>query len=93
MFKLQSPSKSSPSDSIHLLRHFFPLLKTGFELIGFDAFQCFCCFWFHLFHIGNMFLFEDFFHPGKQKKMLFKARLGEQGWWGMGVMPFLVKNC
>ena len=36
MFKLQSPSKSSPFDAIHLT--FFPLIKTGFELIGFDAF-------------------------------------------------------
>ena len=46
MFKLQSPSKYSPSDAIHLLRCFFPLLKTVFELVDFDAFQCFCCFCF-----------------------------------------------
>ena len=28
----------SPFDTIHLLRCFFPLLKTGFELVDFDAF-------------------------------------------------------
>ena len=38
MFKLQSPSKYSPFDAIHLLRCFFPLLRTVFELIHFDAF-------------------------------------------------------
>ena len=38
MFKLESPSKYSPFDAIHLLKHFFPLLKTVFELVDFDAF-------------------------------------------------------
>ena len=38
MFKLQSPSKYSPFDATHLQKHFFPLLKTVFELIDFDAF-------------------------------------------------------
>ena len=38
MFKLQSPSKYSPLVEIHLYRCFFPLLKTVFELINFDAF-------------------------------------------------------
>ena len=37
MFTLQSPSKWSPSDAIHLLM-FFPLLKTVFESVDFDAF-------------------------------------------------------
>ena len=33
-------------------------------------FKCLCCFLFHLFHIGKPFPpFEDFFHPGKQKKV------------------------
>ena len=31
----------------------FPLLKTLFEFIDFDTFQCFCHFLFHLFHIGT----------------------------------------
>ena len=38
MFKLQSLSKYSPFDAIHLLRCFFPLLKTVFELVNFYAF-------------------------------------------------------
>ena len=37
MFKLQSPSKYSPWDAIHLLRLFFSLLKTIFEHVNFDA--------------------------------------------------------
>ena len=37
MFKVQSPSKYSPFDAIHLSR-LFPLLKTVFELVDFDAF-------------------------------------------------------
>ena len=38
MFKLQSPSKYSRFDAIHLLRLFFPLLKTVFKHFDFDAF-------------------------------------------------------
>ena len=38
MIKLQSPSKYSTHDAIHLLRLFFPLLKTVFELVNFDDF-------------------------------------------------------
>ena len=41
-------------------------------------FKCFCRFLFHLFHISKTFLFEDFFHPGKQKKVTW----GEIGWIG-----------
>ena len=37
-FKLQSPSRYSPFDVTHLLRHFFPLLKTVFELVSLDSF-------------------------------------------------------
>ena len=47
---------------------FFPQLKTVFELVDFDAFQCFCHFLFHLSHISKMLPFEDFFHLGKQNK-------------------------
>ena len=38
MFKLQSLSKYSTFDAIHLSRHFSSLLKTVFELINFDVF-------------------------------------------------------
>ena len=38
IFKLQSPSKYSPLDATYLSRHFFPRLKTVFELADFDTF-------------------------------------------------------
>ena len=51
MFKLLSPSKYFPFDIIHLWRHFFhcsklELVDFVFELVDFDAFQCFCRFCF-----------------------------------------------
>ena len=55
VFKLKPASKYSPFDAIHLMRNFFHY-STVFELVDFDAFQCFCHFWFHLFHIAKMFL-------------------------------------
>ena len=36
MFNLQSPSKFSPLDAVHLLRR-FPLLRTVFDLINVDV--------------------------------------------------------
>ena len=45
MFKLQSPSKYSPFDAIHILR-LFPLLKTVFELVDFDAYSAVAIFYF-----------------------------------------------
>ena len=53
----------------HIIEMYFPLLTTVLELIHFDAFECFCWSLFHLFHIGKMFPFEDFFHSGKQKEV------------------------
>ena len=50
----------------------FPLLKSVFELINFDAFQSFCCFLFYLFHIGKTFSFGDFFIQGNKKKNALK---------------------
>ena len=37
MFKVQSPSKYSPFDAIHLLR-LFSIAQNSFELVDFDAF-------------------------------------------------------
>ena len=49
---------------------------------------------FHLFYTGKTFPFEDFFHTrGKKKKRSLGVSSDEQGGWGMGVVPFLVKNC
>ena len=70
MLKLNTPSKYCPFDAIYPLRHFFPLFKTVFEFIDFNAFWYFCHFLFHLFYINKTFPFEDFFHPGnKQTKV------------------------
>ena len=44
LFKLQSLSKYSQFNAMHLFRLFFPMLKTVFELIDFDTFLCFCHF-------------------------------------------------
>ena len=56
---------------LHLIQYtyvdIFPLLRTVFELVNFDTFECFSRFLFHLFNISKMFSFEDFFHLGKQK--------------------------
>ena len=68
MFKLQSPSKYSPFDAIHLLRHFFLLLKTVFEFVNFNAFYCFCQFLFHLVHISKGFPLMTLFSKTKQNK-------------------------
>ena len=83
----------SPLDAIHLLRWFFSLLKTVFELVDFDAFQFFCRFLFHLFHIGKTFPFEDSSSRETKKSCSGQVRLGKQGGWGTGVMQLLLRNC
>ena len=55
MFKLQSPSKYSPILHNTPIEMFFPWLRTVFEVVDFDAFQGFCCFQFHLFHLIKQF--------------------------------------
>ena len=37
MFKLQPPSNYFPFDAIHLIKTFFPLFETVFDLVDFDA--------------------------------------------------------
>ena len=61
------------------IKMFFPLLRTVFELFDFETMQCFCHFLFHLFHISKMFLFEDFFHLGKQKSCPEWDRMNRKG--------------
>ena len=79
-----------------ILRLFFPLLKTLFLLVSFEAFWCFCQFLFHLFHMGETFSFEDFFHPGKQQQQRIAqgeiGRIGGVEHRGAG-MPFLAQYC
>ena len=56
---------------------FFPLLKTAFELVRFDALSASAFFALpHLFHTGIPFPFGDFFHLRKQKKSL-RVKSGE----------------
>ena len=73
---------------------FFPLLKTGSELIDFDV-SASTSLVFYLFHMGKMFPFEDFFSSRKanRQKKGHRMRLGEWGGWGTRVMMFLVENC
>ena len=79
VFILTCLNFSHIQSTLHLMEYtyqdFFPLLKTVFELINFDAFWCVCHFLFHLFHISKMFPFEDFIHLGKQTTK--KATLNE----------------
>ena len=81
MLNHQSPSKCSPFDIIHLLRC-FSTAQNSFELVDFDAVSWFYHLFFFLFYIRKMFPFEDIFHLGKQKKVIW----GEIGWIGR-VLP------
>ena len=60
MFKLLSPTKYSPSDAIHLLRCSFHCSKQFLNLSILMPFSASAVFFFHLFHIGKTFSFEDF---------------------------------
>ena len=67
MFKL-----SHLQSTLHLMQYTYPdflsLLKTVFRLVDFDTVQRSCHFLFHLFHIGKMFSFRNFFIQGNNKK-------------------------
>ena len=79
MFKLQSLSKYSPFDAIHLSRCFFHCSKQFLNssiLMPFSS----AVFLFHLFHISKMFPFKDFFHLGKQTNK--NVTQGKIGWIG-----------
>ena len=73
VFKLQSTSKYSPFDAIHPWRLFSHCSKQFLSLwilvpVVLLLFFLFVCL-FHFFHISKIFPFEDFFHPGKQKRV------------------------
>ena len=92
MFKLQSPSKFSPFDAMHLLRLFFHCLKQFLNLSILMPFST-CAIFFHLFYIGKTFSFVDTFHLGKQtKKMSLRVRSSEYGEWSMGSCHFWSKT-
>ena len=64
--RLQSPSKYSPSDTIRLLRHFYPQIKTGLNtsiLVPFGASTILC----FTFFMHNVSLWE-LFSPRETEK-------------------------
>ena len=90
-FKLQSPSKYSPFDAIHLFRRFFHCSEKFLNLILMpcSAFAIFC---FTSSTLAKRFPLRTF-HLGKPKQKSLGERSGEYRGWGMWLMPFLVKNC
>ena len=79
MFKLQSLSKYSPSDAIHLSRCFFHCSKHFLNSSIFMPFSASAVFLSHLFHISKTFLFEDFFHPGNIKSFSGRDWINTEG--------------
>ena len=78
MFKLQSLSKYSPFDVIHLLRC-FSIAQNSFWTCQFWCLSVLLPFLSsHLFHVDKTFSSEDFFHPWKQQKVTW----GETAWIG-----------
>ena len=83
--------------TLHLMQYTyiemsFPLLKTVFELVDFDALVLLLFFCFTSSTSAKHFYLGTFFIWGNKKK--------SQSWWdqvnrgrALGVMPFLVKNC
>ena len=91
MFKLQSPSKYSPFDVIHLWRHFFQkLLKSVLNWLTLMPFSASFVFCFTSSTTVKHFPLRTFFIWGNKQK---KVAQGERGGWGTRVMPFLIKNC
>ena len=74
-FKLQSPSKYSPFDAIHLSRHFFPCSKEFLNTSILMLFSASAVFLFHLFYISKMFPFEDFSSRGAKNSL--RVRSGD----------------
>ena len=69
MFELQSPSKYSPFDAIHLSRCFCPLHKTVFELINLMPFSA-AIFCFTTSTSAKHFPLRTFFIWGNKKSHL-----------------------
>ena len=81
MFKLQSLSKYSPFDAIHLWRHFFPLLKNRFWTHQFWCILVFLLFFVSaLPHQQNIPLWGPF-SSGETNKGHLGLRSGEEGGW------------
>ena len=90
MFILQSPSRYSPFDWIHLSRCFFQCSKhflNSFILMPFSDSSIFC---FTFSMSAKRFLLRTIFIWGNIKKHSGQNQV--KGEWGMGVMQSLVKN-
>ena len=80
IFKLQSPSKYSPVDAKHLIKTFFPLLETVFELVNFcSSFCAASVFLFHCLHISKSLPFEDFSSRETKKSHSGQDQVNGQG--------------
>ena len=77
-FKHQLSSNCSTFDKIHLSRLFFQCSKQFFELVYFDAFQCFCHFCFTSSTLAKYIHLRTFFIQGTTKKVT----LGKIRWIG-----------
>ena len=91
MFKLRVTFKVLSTWCNTPIKTFFPLLKTVFELVNFDAHWCFCCsislfvspfpHWQNTSHWG-------LFHQEKQTKKVIQGKIrciGKVGHWGHAV--------
>ena len=70
-------STLSPFDAIHLLRLFYPLLKSFWTRWFWCLLVLLLFFLFHLFHSGKTCPFENLFHRGNKKRNSPGARSGE----------------
>ena len=68
MFKLQSLSKYSPFDAVHLFRHFSPQLKMVFERVHFMPFSASAIFCFVSSTLAKHFPLRIFIIRGKNNK-------------------------
>ena len=69
MFKLQSPSKYSTFDAIHLLRCFFHCSKRFLNLLIWVPFSASAVFCFTSSTLAKCFPLKTSFHLGKQKEV------------------------
>ena len=90
-FTLQSPSKHSPFDAMHISRRFFHCSKQFLNLFILMPLSTSAVFCFTSSTLAKRFPLR-IFHLGKHKKKWLGVRSGEQGGWDTGVMPFSVKN-
>ena len=80
MFKLQSPSKYSPFDAVHLMRHFFHCSKQFLNMLILMPFSAFATFCFTSFMSAKHFPSCTFLIQGN--KWTKEVIGGERGWIG-----------